>query len=247
MACMKAVCLAATLLLVVCEENITNVTNFTEGLDYYEVLGVDRNTTLAEIKRAYHREALKWHPDKHPEDEEEAERQFRQVAEAYAVLGDAASRKRYDRLGKETFQKKETEHQGFNSFAKGFAARFDAAIEILEKRREEAAAVRQAKAQEVLEERKKGREVKLQKRAEERKERWRLQREKADEARAAGEERQAEYAKRQAERDQKIAQMYATLDNLEKSSDKASSDDASDEAAPATPEEEAGDGIHTDL
>merc|ERR1712187_695836 len=67
--------------------------------DYYEVLGVLRNATLEEIKKAYRRLALLWHPDKHVHNEsmaEEAERVFRQIAEAYAALSEAALRSRYD-------------------------------------------------------------------------------------------------------------------------------------------------------
>jgi molecular chaperone DnaJ len=65
--------------------------------DYYEILGVDRNATKEEIKRAYRRLALKYHPDKNP-DKEAAER-FKEISEAYAVLYDDEKRRMYDMYG----------------------------------------------------------------------------------------------------------------------------------------------------
>ncbi|KAM9663808.1 dnaJ homolog subfamily B member 6-like [Trichechus inunguis] len=69
-------------------------------VDYYEVLGVPRQASSEAIKKAYRKLALKWHPDKNPENKEEAERRFKQVAEAYEVLADAQKRDVYDRYGK---------------------------------------------------------------------------------------------------------------------------------------------------
>ncbi len=66
--------------------------------DYYAVLGVSRNASSEEIKRAFRTLALKYHPDRNPGDAE-AERRFREVAEAWEVLGDAEQRSRFDRLG----------------------------------------------------------------------------------------------------------------------------------------------------
>ncbi|XP_038611914.1 dnaJ homolog subfamily B member 6 isoform X2 [Tachyglossus aculeatus] len=70
-------------------------------VDYYEVLGVQRHASAEDIKKAYRKLALKWHPDKNPDNKEAAERRFKQVAEAYEVLSDAKKRDIYDRYGKE--------------------------------------------------------------------------------------------------------------------------------------------------
>jgi len=66
--------------------------------DYYEVLGVDRDADLNTIKRAYRKLAMKYHPDRNPDDKEAAEN-FRDVTEAYEVLSDEEKRARYDRYG----------------------------------------------------------------------------------------------------------------------------------------------------
>ncbi|HEX9798596.1 MAG TPA: molecular chaperone DnaJ [Thermoanaerobaculia bacterium] len=66
--------------------------------DYYEILGVAREATTQQIKAAYRKLALKYHPDKNPSDAE-AEERFKEAAEAYAVLSDADQRARYDRFG----------------------------------------------------------------------------------------------------------------------------------------------------
>src|SRR5215475_1618061 len=66
--------------------------------DYYEVLGVSRSASDQEIKSAYRRLAVKYHPDKNPNDAG-AEEKFKEAAEAYGVLQDTEQRRRYDRYG----------------------------------------------------------------------------------------------------------------------------------------------------
>src|SRR5687767_4811776 len=66
--------------------------------DYYEVLGLSRGANEAEIKTAYRKLAVRFHPDKNPGDAE-AEEKFKEAAEAYSVLSDAEQRARYDRFG----------------------------------------------------------------------------------------------------------------------------------------------------
>src|SRR5216684_8680032 len=70
----------------------------TEKRDYYEVLGITRNASLDDIKKAYRKMALKFHPDKN-RDDPEAEEKFKEAAEAYGVLSDEEKRARYDRYG----------------------------------------------------------------------------------------------------------------------------------------------------
>ncbi len=66
--------------------------------DYYEILGVDRNAGAEEIKKAYRKKAIQYHPDKNPGNKE-AEEMFKEAAEAYDVLSDADKKARYDRFG----------------------------------------------------------------------------------------------------------------------------------------------------
>ncbi|HUF24497.1 MAG TPA: molecular chaperone DnaJ [Vicinamibacterales bacterium] len=82
--------------------------------DYYEVLGVERGASEADIKSAYRRQALKYHPDRNPGDHK-AEERFKEAAEAYSVLADTDKRARYDRFG----------HQGVSA---GGAQGFDPTI-----------------------------------------------------------------------------------------------------------------------
>ncbi len=71
-----------------------------EEKDYYKILGVERNASADEIKRAYKKVAIKYHPDRNPGDKE-AEEKFKQAAEAYDVLRDPEKRQRYDQFGAE--------------------------------------------------------------------------------------------------------------------------------------------------
>ncbi|MDK2939005.1 MAG: molecular chaperone DnaJ, partial [Methanolobus sp.] len=65
--------------------------------DYYEILGLSKDATESEIKKAYRKLAMKYHPDKNKE--EGAEETFKEISEAYAVLSDAEKREQYDRFG----------------------------------------------------------------------------------------------------------------------------------------------------
>ncbi len=77
--------------------------------DYYETLGVGRDVSADELKRAYRTLARQYHPDLNPDDKGTAELKFKQVQEAYDVLSDPEKRKRYDLYGNAAFQ----EHSGF--------------------------------------------------------------------------------------------------------------------------------------
>ena len=67
--------------------------------DYYEVLGVSKDATEKDIKKAYRKLAFKWHPDKNPDNKKEAEEKFKEVNEAYSVLSDPEKRRQYDMGG----------------------------------------------------------------------------------------------------------------------------------------------------
>lgn len=74
-----------------------------EKRDYYEVLGVSKNATEAELKKAYRKMAVKYHPDQNPGDKE-AEAKFKEVNEAYEVLSDSQKRAQYDQFGHAAFE-----------------------------------------------------------------------------------------------------------------------------------------------
>ncbi|GAB0194533.1 dnaJ subfamily B member 8 [Grus japonensis] len=71
-------------------------------VDYYKVLGLQKSASQDDVKKSYHKLALKWHPDKNPSNKEEAEKKFKVVAEAYGVLSDPQKRSLYDRSVKES-------------------------------------------------------------------------------------------------------------------------------------------------
>ncbi|MBW1839115.1 MAG: DnaJ domain-containing protein, partial [Deltaproteobacteria bacterium] len=87
--------------------------------DYYEILGVSRNTGEEEIKKAYRQMALKYHPDRNPGDKE-AEGKFKEASEAYEVLRDSQKRSLYDQYGHEGL--KGTGFSGFTGFEDIFSS-----------------------------------------------------------------------------------------------------------------------------
>lgn len=86
--------------------------------DYYEVLGVNRDASADEIKKAFRKLAVKYHPDKNPDNKEEAGEKFKESAEAYEILSDQDKRARYDRFG----------HAGVQSSAAGGGFHFDTSL-----------------------------------------------------------------------------------------------------------------------
>ena len=78
--------------------------------DLYEVLGVKRSASLDDIKKSYRKLAMKYHPDKNPEDSDASEK-FKEVSQAYAVLGDSEKRAQYDQFGSVDFNPED--HSGF--------------------------------------------------------------------------------------------------------------------------------------
>jgi len=71
------------------------------GKDYYSILGVSRDADSATLKKAYKKLAMKWHPDKNPDNQDVAKAKFQEISEAYDVLSDPEKRKVYDQFGEE--------------------------------------------------------------------------------------------------------------------------------------------------
>ncbi|KAF6209039.1 hypothetical protein GE061_014782 [Apolygus lucorum] len=114
-------------------------------VDYYKVLDVTKNSTTADIKKAYRKLALKWHPDKNPDNPEEATKRFKEISEAYEVLSDDSKRKIYDErssfrgrsasAGHHYYHHHHNTRQRTSPF-RGFFHRFFPGTVILEKKRE---------------------------------------------------------------------------------------------------------------
>ena len=83
--------------------------------DYYKILGVNKKSSSDDIKKAYRKLALKYHPDRNP-DNKQAEEQFKNISEAYAVLSDPEKRKQYDSFGSDAFSQRFSQEDIFREF-----------------------------------------------------------------------------------------------------------------------------------
>ena len=83
--------------------------------DYYKILGVEKNASSAEIKKAYRKMAMKYHPD-HAKGDKASEEKFKQISEAYAVLSDEEKRKQYDTYGSADFNQRYSQEDIFRNF-----------------------------------------------------------------------------------------------------------------------------------
>ncbi|CAD8120784.1 unnamed protein product [Paramecium sonneborni] len=99
------------------------------GEDYYQLLGLKKGASDAEIKKAFKKQSLKYHPDKNKGNEEKAQKQFQKIVNAYETLKDPEKRKIYDQYGEEGVNKHEQQQQqggggGFHNFGGGFEEMF---------------------------------------------------------------------------------------------------------------------------
>ncbi|XP_003962049.2 dnaJ homolog subfamily B member 2 isoform X1 [Takifugu rubripes] len=99
-------------------------------VDYYNVLGVSKTASQEDIKKAYRKLALKWHPDKNPDNKEEAEKKFKGVAEAYEVLSDKSKREAYDRYGSDILRNAGSSSSEFSSDLPEFTFTFRSPDEV---------------------------------------------------------------------------------------------------------------------
>lgn len=88
--------------------------------DYYDILGVSKDASQEEIKKAYKKQAVEWHPDKHEDDNKEAaEKRFKEINEAYQVLSDPEKRSAYDQFGHQAFGPGAAGRAGQGPFGQG--------------------------------------------------------------------------------------------------------------------------------
>ena len=85
------------------------------GKDYYKILGISKTSSPEEVKKAYRKLAMKYHPDRNKGDKT-AEAKFKDISEAYAVLSDTEKRKQYDMFGSEGFQNRFSQEDIFRDF-----------------------------------------------------------------------------------------------------------------------------------
>jgi DnaJ-class molecular chaperone len=91
------------------------------GRDYYAILGVSRDADAATLKKAYRKLAMKWHPDKNPDNVAEAQAKFQEISEAYDVLSDPEKRQVYNEFGEEGLKAGAGGHGGTYTFTSGNA------------------------------------------------------------------------------------------------------------------------------
>lgn len=89
--------------------------------DYYDILGVTKEASADELKKAYRKQAMEWHPDKHQgSDKEAAEKRFKEINEAYQILSDADKRQAYDKFGHSAFSPGGAGSRGGDPYAGGY-------------------------------------------------------------------------------------------------------------------------------
>lgn len=94
-------------------------------MDYYKILGLSKNCSENDIKKSYRKLALKWHPDRNPQNKKEAEDNFKKISESYQVLSDKKLRKEYDMGGNINIQNQNNNFDPFDIFDTFFNDNFD--------------------------------------------------------------------------------------------------------------------------
>ena len=95
-------------------------------MDYYQILGVGREASAEEIKKAYRKLAMKYHPDKAKGDKKLAEEKFKQISKAYAVLSNPEKRQQYNQFGSQGFHERFSKEDIFKGF--DFSEMFDVGL-----------------------------------------------------------------------------------------------------------------------